>query len=203
MVVSFYQSISVSSSQQPPVSDIWVAAVIRNIAKTTTSCQFNSGSNHQGEEKKIKIKNSSTLENTGSIDNRLPIDPGPSNFQTTPGRRMGLTISACVWFLIDPLRLSPSELLITDHSLQKMMETHIREITRILTAEILDGWWISDDQDTKRSETMRILFYSFMMRIMRPFRGVYDGVWERPVWRLQSISHPRSGNKNVIWVRAL
>ena len=203
MVVSFYQSISVSSSQQPPVSDIWVAAVIRNIAKTTTSCQFSSGSNHQGEEKKIKMKNSSILENTWSIDNRLPIDPGPSNFQTTPGRRMGLTISACVWFLIDPLRLSPSELLITDHSLQKMMETHIREITRILTAEILDGWWISDDQDTKRSETMRILFYSFMMRIMRPFRGVYDGVWEGPVWRLQSISHPRSGSKNVIWVRAL
>ena len=50
MVVSFYQSISVSSRQEPPVSDIWVAAVIRNIAKTPTSCQFSSRSNRRGGE---------------------------------------------------------------------------------------------------------------------------------------------------------
>lgn len=152
-----YQSAAAS-----PGPDIWVSAVIRNIAKTTTSCQFSSRSNHQtARKRKLKSKHKDGVKWSGCYQLTLGLI-----YQTTPGRRMGLTISACVWFLIDPLRLPPSGLLITDHSLtrlHKMMETHIREITRILTGEILDGWWISDDQDTRRTENYRF-YNSFMIR---------------------------------------
>ena len=173
MVVSFYQSISVSSPQSR--ADIWVAAVIRNIAKTKTSCQFSSRSNHQTDRRweENKIENPSILHKVI----KLPFDPRFNLPDRSP--HQGLTISACVWFLIDPLRLSPSQLLITDHSLHKMMET---QRTR---EKYLESWlaryWMDDELAMirtrgERTETRRILQHN---RFIIP--GYLDqfmtGVW--------------------------
>ena len=140
--------LSVFTNQYQSRADIWVAAVIRNIAKTTTSCQFSSRSNHQTDRRweENKIENPSILHKVI----KLPFDPRFNLPDRSP--HQGLTISACVWFLIDPLRLSPSPRAPDNRSLSPQNDGNTenkKEITRILTGEILDGWWISDDQDTR------------------------------------------------------